>query len=86
MEEASELTFSDRFWASSRLCGRTCVASGRMVVKRSPKYGEEGGYTPPVVIRCIARENPINRGRKYEAQDSMVSPRLVNTKPYLLFS
>ena len=33
------------------------------------------------MVRCIARDRPIKRGRKYEEQASMMIPRLAKTKP-----
>ena len=36
----------------------------------------------PVVSRYIARECPINRGRKKEEHASMVTPRRAKTNPY----
>jgi hypothetical protein len=72
--------------ASSRARANVASGDGSSSENNVPNRGESAGYTEPVVVRCSARECPINRGKKYEEQASIIIPLLLKTKPTLAFA
>jgi hypothetical protein len=86
--------------ASSKARGSTASGLGNVSAKRSPKWGDDAGKTPPVVVRYLdgqrwirrnlgtyrAFEYPTNRGRKKLDAASITTPRWLKTNPTFAFS
>lgn len=75
------LVFLTTSSAISSARGNTSSALSHVSENKPPQIGSSARYVAPVVTTCMARECPINRGRKKELQASMTSPRRAKTNP-----